>query len=72
MSKTMRKIVFGWDEIFGEIEIADGVKYGHDAGRFCEHCRSDRMNKRNSEAVKFGGRSVRCVCEKIRLVRLRQ
>jgi len=63
MTHTYRK--HSWD--FSEKEIADGVKYGHDVGRFCSHCRSDRMNKRNIEASTFGGRAVRSVCEKVRL-----
>ena len=66
MSKTLRK--HSWD--FSEKEIPDGIKYGHDSKKLCEHCRSDRMNKRNLEAYSFGGRAIRCLCEKIRLTRI--
>ena len=62
LSKTLRRHY--WD--FDEKEIADGVKYGHDAKKLCEYCRSDRLNKRNMEAVKFGGREVRGLAEKVR------
>ena len=51
--------------------VSDGVRLGHDS-KNCSYCRSDRLNKRNKELVKFGKKAIRGLAEKIRLVRIRQ